>query len=290
MATKCKYNVGDKVRIKRGRYIGKVGQIIVIEPRRLYGRRTFKVAGSNWSDIYVSYEMELLSPINYEELEKEIDKNIKTTKTKIVLEFDHDPFAGIDSKTAQHLKQTASKITVDETILKNRYGESDVKAKTITVTLSEAQKMYKLGGTYRDLALKLFTEDELNPKPQVPHSWEEYCKDFYPYENHMHYTPEFVHGFVKEDCNALIAYGRLIRLRKAWIKDWEPDYVNNTLGNHWVIEYDMKPKYKEQGKGPKVVNLGFMYRIVPLTFPTEEMATEFIKSFGDLLEKAKGLY
>lgn len=281
MGVKCKYNVGDKVRIKRHHEAGKIGVIIGIANFRLYGRRTFIVDYGDGQEAFVSYELELLSPANNEALEKEINKNNKTTKTKIVLEFDHDPFTGIDSKTAQYLKQTASKIAVDETILKNRYGESGVKAKTITVTLSEAQKMYKLGGAYRDLALKLFTEDELNPKPQVPHSWDEYCKDFYPFEHYMHYTPNFSHGFHGDDCDALIAYGKLIRLHRAWIGDWHPD---------WNIETSYKnPKYCII---PSVS--GFLIEkcnnwMLALSFPTYEMAKDFKNCFIALLEKAKNL-
>lgn len=281
MTVKCKYNVGDKVRIKRHRNAGKIGVIKGIADFRLYGRRTFIVDCDGWQEAFVSYELELLSPANNEALEKEI------SKTKIVLEFDHDPFVGIDSKTAQYLKQTASKIAVDETILKNRYGESGVKAKTLTVTLSEAQKMYKLGGTYRDLALKLFTEDELNPKPQVPRSWDEYCKDFYPFEHHMHYTPNFAHGFHGDDCDALIAYGKLIRLRRAWIGNWKPDYNKNNI---YGIVYDQKPKFDEWPVGPRAFSFGFEHSIIPLTFPTMEMAQEFCKCFEDFLIKAKGLY
>lgn len=294
-----KYKVGDKVKLKRGRYAGKVGQIFAIEPYRLYGRRTFKVVGPNWFDICVSYEMELLTQ-NKPEEPKKVDSKAK----KLVFEFDRENFKQLGFDDASKIERLADKIEVDDVIVKNRHGETGVKEEkreaklsfedgtsgSIKMTLSDAKTMYKAGGTLRNLALKAFTEEELNPKPKVPHTWEEYKNDFYPFESHMHYTPEFAHGFRKDDCDALIAYGRLIRLRRAWIKDWEPDYVNNTYGDHWVIEYDMKPKYEEEGKGPKVVNWGFMYRIIPLTFPTKEMATEFINCFGDLLEKAKGLY
>ena len=279
MAAKCKYNVGDKVRIKCHRNAGKIGVIKDIANFRLYGRRTFIVECGGYQEAFVSYELGLLSPAKNEALEKEINKNNKTTKTKVVLEFDHDPFIGIDFKTAQHLKQTASKIAVDETILKNRYGESGVKARTLTLTLSEAQKMYKFGGTYRDLALKLFTEDELNPKPKVPHTWEDYCDNFYPFEKHMHYYPHFAHGFDEDDADAFVAYGRLIRLRKAWVGDWNPNWADSNQ-----VKYCIKWNYSKLDV--------FTNKSVcqPMNFPTEEMAREFCKCFENFLIKAKGLY
>ena len=279
-----KYNIGDKVRIKRGKHCGKVGIISKIADFRLYGRRTFMVTiDKNDGGAYVSYELELLSPVKDEVLEKQIDDKRNEThnfmSSKVVLLFDSDTFKKLDSKTVQEIKQNATKINIDGTVLKNRYGDVNIKEKVLYISLKEAQKMYKAGGQYKEFALKLFTEDELNPKPKIPHTWEEYCNDFYPYEKHMHYTPEFAHGFKKEDCDALIAYGRLIRLRRAWVGNWNPNWADSDQ-----VKYCIKWNYS---KLDVLTNKSICQ---PMNFPTEEMADEFLKCFGDLLEKAKGLY
>ena len=278
-----KYNIGDKVKIKRGQHKGKIGVIESLADFRLYGRRTFIVNCNNWKEAFVSYELELLSPAKSEVLEKAInDKKNEThnfMSSKVVLLFDSDTFKKLDSKTVQEIKQNATKINIDGTVLKNRYGDVNVKEKVLYLSLKEAQKMYKAGGYNKEFALKLFTEDELNPKPRFPHTWEEYCDNFYDNEKYPHYYPNFAHGFKKEDYDALIAYGRLIRLRRAWVGDWNPNWAD--LGQ---VKYCIKWNYS---KLDVLTNKSICQ---PMNFPTEKMADEFLKCFGDLLEKAKGLY
>lgn len=277
---KSKFKVGDKVRFKNKSKIYTIGSVEydVCDKRNIY---TLKECPKTYF-IY-SYQLE------------KVDKTLKcgavnenTSKSTVILEFEKTALNTIDP--VNKFKNCANKVMVDGVIVKNRYGNVDENTRTFKLTLKEAQEMYNAGGKLREFALRVFTEDELKPKPKYPKTWEDYCDNFYPYEKHMHYTPEFAHGFTKEDCNALIAYGRLIRLRRAWIGDWCPDWESEERHNNWVINYELKPKREELGKGPRVSNWGFMYHIMPLSFPTEEMANKFLSCFKDLLEKAKGLY
>ena len=72
-----------------------------------------------------------------------------------------------------------------------------------------------------------------------------------------------------------IAMMQLISLRQEWIGDWKPDW-NDT---NWCI------KFRENKLEVDFYN----YTAQPLSFPTEEMATDFMNCFGDLLEIAKPL-
>lgn len=150
--------------------------------------------------------------------------------------------------------------------------------RTIKLTLEKAKEYYKQGGELRNLALKAFTEEELSPKPKVPHTWEEYKNDFYPFENHMHYIPKFAQGFNGKDCDAFIAYGRLIRLRRAWLRIRETNNPQRVYSIIYTVTAGI------------IVYTDNSDIVFPLSFPSKEMATEFINCFGDLLEQAKGLY
>lgn len=74
-------------------------------------------------------------------------------------------------------------------------------------------------------------------------------------------------------CKAFLAYMKLIQLRDVWVKDYDAsDYTVKI-----VAKYDdiCKDSYIESVNG--------------LSFPTPEMADEFIEIFRDLLEVAKPL-
>lgn len=259
---KEKFQIGDKVKVNKTGKIGVINSSCSNGERRVYG-----VAVGSAIGFYYSYE---------------IQKCEKTTNTKrnghwpkVILEFDQSPFKDIDSKSAEQLKRIASKITVDDNVVKNRYGDTDIVERCIRLTLKEAQKMYKAGGQAKEFALQVFDEEELNPKPKVPQTWEDYCDNFYPFEKHMHYYPHFAHGFDEDDADAFIVYGRLIRLRKAWIGNWKADWCNNETKYCIDICNEIFAVY----------SFGNYRR--PLSFPTYEMAEEFMNCFKDLLEKAK---
>lgn len=80
------------------------------------------------------------------------------------------------------------------------------------------------------------------------------------------------------EAKAIAAFSKLLKLRRDWIGEWEPDWENHET-KHYVLEY-----------------LGNRIRIYPqwyyarsLSFPTEQMAQEFLETFRDLIEEAKSL-
>lgn len=125
-----------------------------------------------------------------------------------------------------------------------------------------------------------------------PTTWEEYCEQN-PIKVEECYIDEFcdlsfasslkvVPRDVKADanvmskdlCKAFLAYMKLIQLRNAWVKDGE----NGDEDEYRKIVYTAE-------RGFYGVRLGK----TGLSFPTPEMADEFIGTFKDLLEVAKPL-
>lgn len=75
-----------------------------------------------------------------------------------------------------------------------------------------------------------------------------------------------------------IAMMQLMSLRQAWIGDWKPDWKKYTTSKWSILSEECE------------LNVGQFYSTsYPLTFPTKEMATDFMDCFKDLLEIAKPL-
>lgn len=78
------------------------------------------------------------------------------------------------------------------------------------------------------------------------------------------------------EAKAIAAFSKLLKLRRDWIGEWEHD---------WSI--------RGQLRGIIVVNHNRLTASTsctvshPLTFPTEQMAKEFLETFHDLIEEAK---
>ena len=75
---------------------------------------------------------------------------------------------------------------------------------------------------------------------------------------------------------ALEAFSKLLKLRRDWIGEWEPDWENDKT-EYYVIEC-----------------IGNTIRMYPqriysrnLSFPTKQMAHEFLETFRELITEAK---
>lgn len=132
-------------------------------------------------------------------------------------------------------------------------------------------------------------------EPTRSKSWEEFC------ERHPYATGEFyfrVNGVIskvsstdgvgkrsywdicmasKEDAEGILALIKLTRLHDEWVGDWKPDYSEDKV--IWQI-------YK-RGNFGEINVLYSDYNNKLLSFPTHEMAQEFLDCFKDLIEKAK---
>ena len=80
---------------------------------------------------------------------------------------------------------------------------------------------------------------------------------------------------------AILALMQLISLRQAWVGDWEPDWRDHNQLKSVILLDSYKGKFE-------VVTFRDLTSR-PLSFPTKEMAEEFLDCFKDLIEQAKEL-
>lgn len=132
-------------------------------------------------------------------------------------------------------------------------------------------------------------------KQTPPRSWEEFCKSHpintteYFIDGNSNIRRRCTFGVVsrevsvdknqcssEEEAEAFLALMQLRQLRKAWVGDWEQP-IAKPIG---VIHYFL-PEHK-----PKA-DIGSYNINRHLSFPTLEMAKEFLKCFEDLCETAK---
>ena len=133
----------------------------------------------------------------------------------------------------------------------------------------------------------------LKEKDSKPHSWEEYCNIMNCIPNSGYFTYNKKTSVLgtsydvfksKEEAKAFYALGKLIQLRDAWVGDWKPD---------WEVEWEQLQLSSEVRKytitcyNNKLSICCTIWRSNVLAFPTEEMATDFLKTFRNLIEEAK---
>ena len=162
--------------------------------------------------------------------------------------------------------------------------------RNITLTLDKAKEWYKKGGELKEIALQAFTEKELT-KTDLPKTWEEFCKN-YPIKRGEFYITSLseIHESTcsrnrcsiadknvcssQKSAEAHLAMIQLEKLRDCWRQGWKPTphqtvfaikFANRSLE---VYEYCSREF---------------------LSFKDRETATEFLKNFKDLIEKAGDL-
>ena len=143
----------------------------------------------------------------------------------------------------------------------------------------------------------LFKEYEKQKK--LPKTWDEFC-DKYPVTNKeailSHNSviitfDDFPNSSIERDpdvarnlctsskeAEAFLALMQLRQLRKAYVKNWEPDWKN-----------DNEPKYCINLQANSFDVQCWYHMSNPFSFPTYELAQQFLDNFKDLLEIAKPL-
>ena len=128
-------------------------------------------------------------------------------------------------------------------------------------------------------------------KQNPPRSWEEFCEKYpkqlgevkidsvcnmYEIEKNTMRHPHADRNVYtsKEEAEAFLALMQLRQLRKAWVGDWKP--VEDSV--YWGV-------YKTITMG--VIVDSFSVWNPALTFPTEEMAEDFLGCFKNLLKPRK---
>jgi hypothetical protein len=129
----------------------------------------------------------------------------------------------------------------------------------------------------------------LKKKDSKVTSWNEYVKKYlgthgYSYNMNANMithsdTPIYTADqLTQHEAKALAAFSQLIKLRRDWIGEWEPDWedIDASYGVIWLN------KNKLQANAACTPARS-------LSFPTEKMAKEFLDTFRDLIEEAKTL-
>lgn len=175
-------------------------------------------------------------------------------------------------------------------IARDKYGEFKLYLRKPIKRVNEgiwfAYELIKDGNTY------IVTEKKQGP----PRSWEEFCKNF-PIQNGEAYI-DYCNGLDPivevskslggkrnsrfwlisiEEAEAFLALIQLRQLRKAWVGDWKQPSSRTYIA---VIAYNVNDK-------EVVVEAGNYWSNMALSFPTQEMAEDFLGCFRDLCEKAK---
>lgn len=154
--------------------------------------------------------------------------------------------------------------------------------KTITFNIPEGYIVDKENSTNKNIVLKLAKSERVT-------TWEEYCKKMDGKESyycnftsvkigssHFGLEPLVTEFDNLKDTVAFTALGKLLKLRKDWIGEWEPDWTNG-----------LQAKYVIKVQKNKVTCVTNWCVNCSMSFPTVEMCREFYNCFKDLLEKAK---
>lgn len=168
-----------------------------------------------------------------------------------------------------------------------------METKELKITIPEGFEIDKENSSFERIVFK--------KKDTKPRSWEEYCDKFkgqfyYIQDNRDNIATSFVpNGLVsayknyvpsKELAEAFLAMMQLMSLRQDWIHkwsiesgmtdDWKPDWKNGNETKYCLIHVKNIIKICD-----------FYIANHTLSFPTEEMAEDFMNCFKDLLEIAK---
>lgn len=179
--------------------------------------------------------------------------------------------------------------TCDLTAHQYKQVEEMKKERYITLTLDKAKEWYKKGGELKEIALQAYLEEELT-KIEPPKSWEEFCDNYMINDNEAYFDSCCtVHSAdmtcknssydknicpSKKSAEAHLALIQLEQLRDCWRQGWEPIW---DISEKWCIRL-----------WGNELSVGITTNISRfLTFPTKEIAEEFLKCFKDLIEVAK---
>lgn len=178
----------------------------------------------------------------------------------------------------------------------NFIPDKDMKENELKIQIPEGQEIdWQESAKQEKIVFK-----KKNPKPR---SWEEYCEY---HRNELHFVSGYnvVDGYSmrqgiyesgyctvpsKELAEAFITMMQLMSLRHDWIHKWS---VDNGLTDDW--EPDWKNHHMNKYCITNVYNKNicvdiYSYTIKSLSFPTWEIAKDFMNCFKDLLEIAKPL-
>ena len=162
-----------------------------------------------------------------------------------------------------------------------------METRQIEISLDTAKRLYEQGGEYRNIALTAFKEHELIGD-RLPKAWDEYCAkhgevgDKIKASLNTAYTTINKYTFSDyKQAQAHIAKIKLHLLRDEYRNGWKPNWTDKSIkyGIMWNTLAEKK----------KLIVAWHSYAPLFLSFPTEEIAREFLSNFRELIEQAGDL-
>lgn len=137
------------------------------------------------------------------------------------------------------------------------------------LSLEKAKEYYNKGGELREIALQVYSEDEMF-KHELPKTWKEYLNIMYKEDIEKYQEAEIAYM-----SNACIAYSKLRYLHEYYRQGWEPDWSDSEQTKYCIID----------NNGLSVVECYRKRHI--LAFRTKELAEQFIENFRDIIIKSE---
>lgn len=171
-----------------------------------------------------------------------------------------------------------------------------METKELKISIPEGFEIDKENSSFEEIVFK--------KKDTKPRSWVAYCKQ---QRNKIHFVSGYdvVGGYSsrkgiyengyctvpsKELAEAFIAMMQLMSLRHDWIHKWS---IDNGMTDDWEPDWSSTTtfgKYCICGIYDNAITVKSSYQFkYPLSFPTRELAEDFMNTFKDLLEIAKPL-
>lgn len=178
--------------------------------------------------------------------------------------------------------------------------KNNMEERNIKLSIEKAREFYSKGGEFKDLALSAFTEAEILTS-KLPKTWEEFCKNnltkykksyFIDRESSIKVFVSSRVGDVDIDRNLLpsreaaeqhLALMQLHQLRDCYRQGWIPDLEDESF------KYCIEGYYNSDIRSIKHPVGSLSHTSTFLSFPTKELAEEFLNNFRDLIVKAGDL-
>lgn len=114
-------------------------------------------------------------------------------------------------------------------------------------------------------------------------SWEDFIKKYlngcgYSKGSRCSYPIYIDVQLTQDESLALSAFSKLLKLRRDWIGEWNPDWFNGSVRKYYI----------EVRKNEFYIDYHYVNSRT-FSFPTKEMAEEFLECFRSLFEQCKNL-
>lgn len=155
--------------------------------------------------------------------------------------------------------------------------------KTITLTIEQARDMLGKDPAMDQLIRANFTEDELNPKPKYPKRWEDLggvdgwyvddASELCSLSDHTCNVHQNTFATVQQARSFGLIYPQLTQLMKAYRGEWVPNWHNESE-KCCVVMFNCELEVFTLDKTRQ-----------SLSFPTKEIAQQFLNDHRELIEE-----